>query len=59
MKTLVKFFYFFMIWFYIIGTIGGIGFSLYNDAWYIAIAIIGLAYMAFPKVKEYYKSLTE
>lgn len=59
MEILKKFFYFFMFWFYIIGTIGSIGFSLYNGAWYIAIAVVGLAYMAFFKAKEYYKKLIE
>ena len=59
MKILKKFFYFFMLWFYLIGTIGGICFALYNDAWYIAVAIVGLAYMAFFKAKDYYKLLME
>lgn len=52
-----KIFAFFMLWFYIIGTIGGIIFSFVIDAWYIGIAIAGLAYMAFPKFKEYFEYL--
>lgn len=60
MKMLKNFFYFFMLLFYIIGTIGGIAFSIYHhNDWYITVAIIGLAYMAFPKAKYYFKQLTE
>lgn len=57
METFKKIFVFFMFWFYIIGSIGGIIFSFVADAWYIAVAIAGLAYMAFPKFKEYFEYL--
>ena len=49
---------FFIIIAYILGTIGGFGYALYGGSWPIAIAIIVLGVLAFPKVKEAFKTLT-
>jgi hypothetical protein len=47
-------FNFAMICLYLLGSIGGLGYALYNKAWLVAIGVAVLAYMAFPKAKEYY-----
>ena len=54
-----QFFYFIMICLYILGTIGGIGWVLYSQGYVIAVGVVAVAVMAWPKVKEYYKNLTE
>lgn len=48
---------FFIIAAYVLGTIGGFGYALYGGSWPIAIAIIILGVLAFPKVKEAFKTL--
>lgn len=49
---------FFIIIVYVLGTIGGFGYALYGGSWPIAIAIVILGALAFPKVKEAFKTLT-
>lgn len=50
---------FFALFAYLIGTIGGFGSAAYAGEWFIAICIVVLAIMAFPKAKECWKRLTE
>lgn len=52
-----EFYYTIMIFLYILGVVGGIGYAAYNQAYVIVIGIAALAYLAFPKVKEYVKLL--
>lgn len=40
---------------YALGTIGGLGWTLYNHAWATAAGILGLAIMAFPTLKKAFK----
>jgi hypothetical protein len=54
-----KLFFFFMLCAYVLASIGGFGYAVYGGSWPIAIAIVALSYMAFPKAKEYYTKLTE
>ena len=54
-----KFISFFGLFLYIIGTIGGIGYCLYNKAYVIAIAVAVLSVMAFPTAKNMFKNLTD
>lgn len=54
-----KVFCFVMLCLYALGTIGGIGYAIYVSAWPVAVGVAGLAWMAFPKVSEYFKGLTE
>lgn len=54
-----KFISFFGLFLYIIGTIGGIGYCLYNKAYVIAIAVAVLSVMAFPTVRNMFKYLTD
>lgn len=47
-------FCFIMICCYILGSIGGFGYSIYKGQYLIAFSVAILAFMAFPKAKEYY-----
>ncbi|MBO4786912.1 MAG: hypothetical protein J5510_07585 [Prevotella sp.] len=50
---------FIALFLYIMGTIGGIGYCLYNKAYVIAIAVAVLSVMAFPTVRNMFKYLTD
>ena len=52
-----KIFCFVMIILYILGVIGGIGYTIYCGAWPIAVGIAALGYMAFPELKKYFNYL--
>lgn len=41
----------------VLGLLGGIGYTIYNGAYPIAIGIAFLGYLAYPKVKEMFKEL--
>ena len=43
---------------YAVGLIGGVGYAAYSGAWVIAICVILLGIMAFPKAKEAFKMLS-
>ena len=47
-----KILYFILLILTVIGIIGGIGYSIYNGAWVIAIGLVVTGYMAYPKVKD-------
>lgn len=40
-----------------LGLVGGIGYTIYNGAYLIAIGIAVLGYLAYPKAKEMFKAL--
>lgn len=42
---------------YALGTINGIGYSIYIGEWPTAIGVVALAIMAFPTAKKYYQHL--
>ena len=42
-----------------LGSIGGLGWALYERAWVIAAGIVGLSISAWPTIVNYYKNLTE
>lgn len=44
---------------YVLGSIGGFGYAMYSKAYLIAVCIVVLAIMAFPKAKEWFKALME
>jgi len=50
--TLRKILSFFMLCLYVLGVIGGIGYTLYCGAYPIAAGVAALGYMAFGKAKE-------
>ncbi len=58
-QYLKKAFFFFAMCAYGVGAIGGLGWTLYNKAWLIAVCVAALAAMAFPTVKTFYKKLME
>jgi len=45
----------FMLMAYTMGSIGGFGYAIYSKAYVIAVAILLLAWMAFPKAKEFFE----
>lgn len=55
--TLRKILSFFMLCLYVLGVIGGIGYTLYCGAYPIAAGVAALGYMAFGKAKEYFDYL--
>ena len=48
---------FFLLCAYVLGSIGGLGNALYNKSYLIAVAIVILAIMAFPKAKEFWDKM--
>lgn len=54
MKKILNFILLFLT---LIGIIGGIGYSIYNSAWVIAIGLVVTGYMAYPKVKETFNKM--
>jgi hypothetical protein len=55
--TLRKILSFFMLCLYVLGVIGGIGYTIYCGAYPIAGGVAALGYMAFGKAKEYFDYL--
>lgn len=58
MESLKKILTLLIVCAYVLGTIGGFGYALYGGSWPIAIAIVILGILAFPKFKEAFKELT-
>lgn len=52
MKSL---FGFIVICLWLLGALGGVGYSIYCEAWVIAVGVLTNAVLAFFKVKEIYK----
>lgn len=50
--------YFAMLFLYVIGAIGGIGYAIYGGAWPVAIGVAAVDWMAWPRVKEFFIKLT-
>lgn len=46
-----------MLMLYLLGTINGIGYSIYIGEWPTAIGVAVLTIMAFPTAKKYYQHL--
>ena len=46
-----------MLALYVLGTINGIGYSIYISEWPTAIGVVALSFMAFPKAKAYFNEL--
>ena len=43
----------------IVGIAGGIGYSIYQGAWVIAVGLVAAGYVAYPKCAELVRNLTE
>lgn len=52
-----KYFYFVMLFLYVLGTINGIGYSLWIGEYVTAIGVVVLAFMAWPTAVNYWKYL--
>lgn len=53
-----KILYFLLLFLYILGLIGGIGYTLCNHAWVIAIGVIVLGVMGWPTARDCIKNLS-
>lgn len=51
-------FYFFMICLFFLGVIGGVGCSIYSGSWPVVIGVVAVGFMAWPKLVEYFKKMT-
>ena len=54
-----KVFSLFLLFLTIVGIAGGIGYSIYQGAWIIAVGLVAAGYMAYPKFVELVKNMTE
>ena len=54
MKKILNFILLFLT---LVGIIGGIGYSIYDGRWVIAVGIAVAGYMAWPKVKKMFEEL--
>jgi len=52
-----NFLYMLLLGLYVLGTIGGIGYTVYYGEWAVATGIAVLAVMAFPIAKKYFDHL--
>lgn len=52
-----KLLYFFVLALALLGIIGGIGYTIWQKAYVIAIGIAALTFLAWPKIREYFKLL--
>lgn len=59
MEKYKGFIYFFQICLYILGTVGGLGYVLYNKAYPIAVGVTAVSAMAFPYIKGVFKKMLE
>jgi hypothetical protein len=50
-----KYLYSIMLFLYALGTVNGIGYSLWIGEWVTAIGVAVLAVMAFPTARNYWK----
>lgn len=60
-KIKMKKYYVALLWLaaYAVGLVGGVGYAAYSGAWVIAICVVLLGVMAFPKVREAFKVLSD
>ena len=52
-----KLLYFFVLALALLGIIGGIGYTIWQKAYVITIGIAALTFLAWPKIREYFKLL--
>ena len=48
---------FVLLFLWVMGIVGGIGYSIYGGAWPVAIGVAVLAYAAWPELKKYANAL--
>lgn len=52
-----KIYFLIMLFLYVIGAIGGIGYTLYIHEYVVAVGVAVLAYMGFPTAVNFWKFL--
>lgn len=52
-----KVLYFFVCLLWLLGLVGGVGYTIYYGQYPVAIGVAALGYMAFGKAKEYFDYL--
>jgi hypothetical protein len=40
-----------------LGSIGGLGWSLYSGGYVVAVGVVGLSFMAWPKIVEHWNNV--
>lgn len=55
---MTKILYFILLFLAVIGLLGGIGYTIYYGAYAVTMGIAVLDYLAYPKFRELFKSLT-
>lgn len=58
-EILKQFAYFLAICMWVVGTIGGVGYSCYSHAYFIAVCVLVTGILAFPAVKSLVKKQGE
>ena len=53
-----KILYFILLFLAVIGLLGGIGYTIYCDAWPVSVGLVAVGYLVWPKFRELFKSLT-
>ena len=53
-----KFVSFLLMCLYIVGVIGGIGYTIYCGAYVISVGVLATGYLAWPKAKECFETVT-
>lgn len=56
-KVMKKLLYFFVLALALLGIIGGIGYTIWQKAYVITIGIAALTFLAWPKIRDYFKIL--
>ena len=51
--------YLILLFLTVVGILGGIGYSIYQGVWVIAVGLCVAGYVAWPGVVDLYKKLTE
>jgi MFS superfamily sulfate permease-like transporter len=50
---------FVLLFLWVMGIVGGIGYSIYGGAWPIAVGVAVAAWLSWPKVVELFHNLTD
>ena len=51
--------YLLLLFLTVVGLLGGIGYSIYSNAYVISVGLIAATYVAWPGIKDLYKKLSD
>ena len=54
-----KVFYLLILFFSVVGILGGIGYTVYTNAYIISVSLIATAYVAWPGIKGLFNKLSD